>query len=125
MKPFDIEAAKAGEPVVTREGRAAKFLTEVRNEQYPLVFIVHQCDGEETVLSFTREGASLRTLRSRNDLFMRSVEKEGWINIYAHKNLNIRTSSGIVHPTKEAAEENLYRNDIANRVATLKIEWEE
>ena len=29
MKPFDLEAAKRGEPIVTRDGRKAKFIAHV------------------------------------------------------------------------------------------------
>ena len=29
MKPFDLEAAKAGAPIVTRDGRSAKFIAHV------------------------------------------------------------------------------------------------
>ena len=29
MKPFDLEAAKRGEPIVTRGGEAAKFIAHV------------------------------------------------------------------------------------------------
>ena len=37
MKKFDLEAAKAGKPIVTRDGHSARFVTVLTGNPYPLV----------------------------------------------------------------------------------------
>ena len=44
MKPFDLEAAKAGAPIVTRDGRPAKFIAHVA-EAHPSQRLLVLIDG--------------------------------------------------------------------------------
>lgn len=38
FKPFDLEASKAGAPVMTRDGRPARILAfDVKSEKYPVI----------------------------------------------------------------------------------------
>ena len=46
MKPFDLEAAKAGAPIVTRDGRPAKFIAHVA-EAHPSQRLLVLIDGDE------------------------------------------------------------------------------
>ena len=45
MKPFDLEAAKAGAPIVTRDGRPAKFIAHVA-EVHPNHRLLVLIDGD-------------------------------------------------------------------------------
>ena len=69
MKPFDLEAAKRGEPIVTRDGRKAKFvahLPEVKDEFKVIVYI----EGAWSVMSYCDDGVYCTNREDANDLFM-------------------------------------------------------
>ena len=67
MKPFDLEAAKRGEPIVTRDGRKAKFVAyvpEAANEM-----IVCLIGGD--IFLFQKNGAFVHSqFQDQTDLFM-------------------------------------------------------
>lgn len=55
LKPFDLEAAKAGKPVCTRDGRKARIIScSLRNKNFPIAAIVE--DEEENVYQFEANG---------------------------------------------------------------------
>lgn len=57
MKPFNLEAAKAGKKVVTRDGRDVRIVCfDMQNESFPLVAIIKQEGGHESHSSFTAQG---------------------------------------------------------------------
>ena len=83
MKPFDLEAAKAGAPLVTRDGRPAKFIAhvaEAHQNQRLLVLI----DGDIHIRfedgSYLGRGG--RGGETNNDLFMAPVKRTVWVNLY-------------------------------------------
>lgn len=116
MKPFNIELAKAGHPVYTRDGRSARIICFDAKNEYPIVVLVEK-DGIESVARYTTEGFYFSSDRGYYlDLMMKSTKKEGWINIYK----NGRTS--FIYETKEDA----FINHLdTNYLDTVKIEWEE
>lgn len=71
MKKFDLGAAKAGNTVVTRNGKEVKMLHFTRdNERFPLVAIIEN----KQVACFTSEGKfydDVNHKQSKNDLFMK------------------------------------------------------
>ncbi len=47
FKPFDLEAAKAGAPVMTRDGRPARILAfDLKADEYPIAAAIESYDGE-------------------------------------------------------------------------------
>ena len=127
MKPFDLAKAKAGHPVVTRDGRRVRILTcEMNNACYPIVAIITANEpgaGSESTETYTAQGEFFPDgSESQNDLFMAPVKREGWVNLYPPT-----MSSGVlaratsVYATKGLAEVNAS----PNRVACIRIEWEE
>ena len=67
MKPFDLEAAKRGKPIVTRDGRPVKFIAHVPEAKSEI--IVCMIGGE--VLLFQDSGAFVSTCVPEHlDLFM-------------------------------------------------------
>ena len=71
MKPFDLEKAKAGEPIITRNGLPARIICFDRKASvYPIVALVGG-DVNEVVESFTIEGTVLRMSEYPLDLFMK------------------------------------------------------
>lgn len=82
-RPFDLEAAKRGEPLVTRDGRSVKFVAYVQEAQiYPVVAFI---EGAPAVHSLTDDGRywSDNHSTSENDLFMAPKPKRTvWLNLY-------------------------------------------
>lgn len=118
LKPFSLEAAKAGKPVCTRDGRKARIICfDLKNEEYPIVAAIGN-DSSETLLCYTLNGEIVKgNYKSDKDIMMLSEKKEGWVNVYKDGLLGAR-----VHNTKKEAFDNASPKDY---VATVKIEWEE
>ena len=120
MKPFDLEKALAGEPVVTRDGKPVSHITKfpAKNSRWQLCAVV---DG--FIEPFSEDGMHI-FLRPQ-DLFMvenPKVKKEGWINVYKHKSLElIAECGGGVYCNEEKAK----KSAASTCIATVKIEWEE
>ncbi len=83
MKPFNIEQVKAGKRVVTTEGHPARFLAEIDNDTFPLVFVIKTKFDSEFVIEFSRDGS--HGLASRLGLRMAPEKKEYWMNVYRSK----------------------------------------
>lgn len=66
MKPFDLEAAMRGEPLVTRDGRKAKFVAYVQQSKGEKVIAL--IDGD--VFMFFENGCYCREGEDSDDLFM-------------------------------------------------------
>ena len=80
MKPFDLEAAKAGAPIVTRDGRPAKFIAHVA-EANPSQRLLVLIDGA----AYTKfESGKYAAHVSDNDLFMAPVKRTVWANVYGY-----------------------------------------
>lgn len=82
MKPFDLEKAKAGAPVCTREGFKARIVCfDVDNDKFPVVALIKDSiNSNEYPVSLTKEGRfSDGEVDSSNDLLMEGIKKEGWI----------------------------------------------
>lgn len=78
LVPFNIEKAKQGAKVVTRDGRNVRigFFNLKGNNSYPFVGAV-EIDGQERVFFFTTEGKySMLDNESSLDLFIEEEEKE-------------------------------------------------
>lgn len=82
MKPFNFEEAKAGKPVCTRDGRAARIICFDADMPYPVVALVHE-GGEEKLIDYGDAGQfNYSVSEHRNDLFMFSTTKTVWVNLY-------------------------------------------
>lgn len=112
LKSFDLEKAKQGEPVCTRDGRKAVFLTTLSNKRFPVVAIVN-CGQEENVYQYDINGICDEN-DDALDLMMLSEKKEGWVNVY---------NDAPIYDTKESAE--LGASTVKKRIGTFKISWEE
>ena len=120
LKSFDLEAAKAGKPVCTRDGRKARIICfDSKNDpQRPIVALVEHNDNE-LLYEYTIDGKdcfSRISTTGTSDLMMLPEKKEGYVNIYRSQ----------VYDTLEKAKEAYKRtcND-DNYFQTIKIEWEE
>lgn len=126
MKEFDLEKAKAGHPVCTREGHEARILCFDREGQYPIVALVKDA-GNETIFSYNNMGRYSNDGRGYLcDLFMKSEKQKRWINLYKDKDGLLFPGLNLFESEKEA-KDRMESGEKSNRLyyKTVKIEWEE
>lgn len=114
MKPFDLEKALAGEPVVTRNGaRVTKICVfEDVKDSYPVITSING-----RIRSFTSKGAYVNDdSTSPYDLFMAPKKRTVWVNLYPD------TTVAMVRPTKEQADSCAMRQRIGGKAWPLEIE---
>lgn len=118
LKEFDLEAAKAGKPVCTRDGRKARIICfDLNNKNFPIVAIIN-CDTEENAYQYDIDGVCDEHDNNLN-LMMSPEKKEGWVNLC--KNNYGDTLAVGVFPNREEAVSNCP----PSYLSTIKIEWEE
>lgn len=102
FKPFDLEAAKAGEPLVTRDGRKARLLAHVPEfeEEHRVIFAI---EGEGHAMSYSESGVYVHDEASDFDLFMAPKTRTVFVNLYRFKKDGIWDFYGSQFDTAEAA----------------------
>lgn len=126
MKEFDLEKAKAGHPVCTRDGHEARILCFDRIGHYPIVALVKDA-GNETIFSYNNMGRYSNDGRGYlSDLFMKSAKQKRWINLYKDKDERLFPGLNLFESEKEA-KDRMESGEKSNRLyyKTVKIEWEE
>ena len=115
MKPFDLEAAKRGEPICDRNGNPVRFIAHVPEATTPPAkrVIVLALNG---AISLHYENGTYTLTDCDYDLFMatKKVKRERWVNIYS-KNLE-----DCLHLTKEQAN----KEAAPSRIACVRVEYE-
>lgn len=129
LKPFDLEAARNGKPVCTRDGRKARIICfDAKGGDNPIVALYEHTDGSggimEIVEVYHKNGKILEGSESWKDLMMLSEKHEGWINIYKTDIDKYAAVAGYVYlyKTEEEAKAEASPGTV---LATVKIEWEE
>lgn len=90
-KPFDLEAAKAGAKLVTRDGRLARFLAHVP-EAGEAHRVIAYIDGDDESLQFCENGYfRIGGAETTLDLFLAAETKTIYVNLYK----NGRTGYGL------------------------------
>ena len=122
MKEFDLEKAKAGAPVCTREGLPARIICwDRKDDYYPILALVER-NNKEILISATEKGHVFDDERCSNgDLFMTSVKHEGWVNIHKDEYGMPETTERIWKSEESARNA---ANGDESYIATAKIEWE-
>lgn len=121
-KPFDLEAAKRGEPIVNRKGDTVKFIAHVPEATLESRVLTVNDDG---VINCNYEnGKCIHDWESEEDLFMASKKIRGWINIYKDDELGECESRYWFNKDKEQADRRASRS-ITNRIACIEVEFEE
>ena len=111
LKPFDLEKAKEGKPVCTRDGRKARIIScSLRNKNFPIAAIVE--DEEENVYQFEANGVCDEHDENL-DLMMLPEKRNGWVNVYKDS----------IYDTKEEALAG--KSEIRGYIDTIKVSWEE
>ena len=117
MKPFDLEAAKAGKPVCTRDGRKARIICfdAKRKDGKNIMALIPSKEYPEfeDLVAYPNNGNYHGGHENDGDLMMLHQKKEGWIIIHKEAIYD-----------KETAEK-IARETTANVIRIQKIEWEE
>lgn len=119
MKQFDINLAKQGHPVQTRDGKPVRIICFDRKGNNPIVALV---GDEEVIFWYDETGKQCAGIHGNKDLFMATTKHEGWINLYKDEDGTIRTGKN-VHSSEKEAEISLING--TEYITTIKIEWEE
>lgn len=115
MKPFDLEAAKAGKPVCTRDGRKARIICFDRKDVRPIIALIKSDNyDDEGVYYYYADGLNLNSYPSAFDLMMLPEKREGWVNIYDDMR---------IYASEEGAKTGISTE--RNYITTTKVEWEE
>ena len=127
LKPFDIQKAREGKPVCTRDGRKARIICfDSKNDpQRPIVALVEHNDNE-LLYEYTIEGKerfSHISTTGTSDLMMLPEKKEGWVNVY-NADTTFYFVEGMVYDTKEEAIKHI-NPDNEIYITTVKVQWEE
>lgn len=118
LKPFDLEAAKSGKPVCTRDGRKARIICFDAKGKQPIIALFEREKADEEIIQTYNVDGSYYGFgkEDHRDLMMLPEKKEGWINVYPNDCMGEKRYS-----TKEEA----LRYSRSNVIDTVKIEWEE
>lgn len=111
LKPFDIQKAREGKPVCTRDGRKARIICFDRNDLYPIVALIECEDGKEIIGAYSNGGQTEICEIKGTDLMMLPEKKEGWINV----------SKFSTYASKEEA----LSHKTYDIIDTIKVSWEE
>ena len=119
--PFNLEAAKAGKPVYTRDGRKARIICfDRKGDICPIIALVEE-NGMEVTKSYDENGRANYKNADNYDLMMLPEKKEMWMNIY--KGFTGYISGGGLYDTKKEAKDAV--KDDKSYVTTTKVYWEE
>lgn len=122
MKEFNLEEylKNPDREVVTRDGRKVRIIcTDFDNPDYP---VVGEIKGYKWPLSSATNGEAIKGRQLSCDLFFASEKHEGWIVINKYPD-GVRDTNGIIYHTKLDIPDTPPVG--VQRVATIKIEWEE
>ena len=128
LKPFNLQKAREGKPVYTRDGRKVRIICFDREfihkgKNYCIVALINDGSHGESLYSYTEDGLFSSNKIHNSDLMMLPEKKEGWINICRNLNTNkTELDTKDIYNTKEEALQNL---SSMTYVTTVKIEWEE
>jgi hypothetical protein len=116
MKPFDLEKALAGEPVVTRDGKEVTDIAyfPTKDDNYKVCGILNKdCEW------FTNKGFYIQedTEHFKN-LCMKDSLIESWINIYQIGNY---VEAGSSYRSEQGAKDNIQNNSSRIYIKTIKI----
>lgn len=132
LKEFNLEAAKAGKPVCTRDGRKVRIISFDRKflfkgVSYPIIALVEDTAKEENIYGYNEKGKVIieNDTPYKDDLMMLPQKKEGWVNVYkSHERGNtISFIVASIYPTKEEAKKSSVVG--FDYVDTVKVGWEE
>lgn len=129
LRPFNLEQAKAGKPVITRDGRSVRIICFDR-EGYDatIIGLIKQEVGDKEEIGTWNTSGIYFDVSSPNDLFMAPTKITKWFNIYKDEEHSFRLGTRLGYSTKEAATKgricSIIENENENYITTIPIEIE-
>lgn len=118
--PFDLERAKAGDPVETRGGNKVRILCFDRKGNYPIVALIDDDDSEaEEIESFTLEGTHALGCVTNFDLVMAPKVIVKYVIVYSDGSI-----SSPIDTYDEAHELIKFYDLMPGEAAIGKVEYE-
>ena len=111
LKPFNLQRAKEGKPVCTRDGAKARIICFDAKSDAPIIALVTTDDGTEIAFDYLSDGTFFNSENPDNDLMMLPEKKEGGI---------LLRKDGCVFDNEEVAKKNC-----TDDYFVAKVEWEE
>ena len=111
LKEFNLEAAKSGKPVCTRDGRKARIICFDAKCTLPIIALVTNTGGNESLIRYYSNGSFTNLNEAGCDLMMLPEKKEGWVNV----------SKFSTYASKEEA----LSHKTYDIIDTIKVSWEE
>ena len=125
MKEFSLEEylKNTERKVVTRDGRPVRIICTDCKVAQPIIAIVNEGRPHMIITSFWKNGRHIsNSTKNELDLFFAPEKHEGWININKWPD-GVRDTDGIIYHNKLDIPDTPPVG--GQRVATIKIEWEE
>ena len=119
MKPFNLEAAKRGEPIQTRDGREAKFVAHVP-EAIESQRIVVMLSGSLFTM-FETGLCSSSGVEYADDLFMAPKKRTVWVNLYEYTKASNRFDA-YAYVSEALADHARSKDRIGGKAWPLEIE---
>ena len=135
-KPFDLEAAKAGRPVMNVIGERVEIVRfDLNNEDYPILGIVTRKDGTEVSGTYTLTGRKWKggtdKTPGEDDLVMATMvyQERCFVNVFFNNRTKaIETGNGLFSSDEEAKEHGFdlmpYGLNYLDTVP-VEVEWHE
>lgn len=119
MKPFNLEEARKGHPIQTRNGRAAQFITYLPSGEYQVLVMVENKSRFATVVGrMNTDGTD-----HEHDLFMVDRDRKVWVNVYKAPHAPAGVALSLPFVEESHALENAQRGTAV--LATVPLEFTE
>lgn len=122
MEKFDLEKAKAGAKVCTRNGKKARIICVDRDDDTSHIVALVQNKGYESIVCYDNQGMFLPYEERGEDLMMVREKHYGWVVLYRDRDTG-RLCTDMCRSRQVASLRAHYHGDTT--LAVRKIEWEE
>ncbi len=99
----------------TRDGHSVRILCVDARQEYSIVGLVEE-GGRDVIEAWRSNGSYMNSALASRDLINAKIKKEGWINI---------SRGGLLGAFVQNTQEDADMTASMNRVACIRIEWEE
>ena len=129
-KPFNIDQARAGHPVWTRDLRPVRILCYDRSDGYTkdnIVALIKETDDSEYPRVYNSDGSlvGLSGETTKDDLVLATTKKSGWINIYKYQDESFVETGRCTYESEEEAKSHAMTDEEDAYIDTVRITWEE
>ena len=123
MKPFNLEAAKRGEPLVSRDGRKVIHFHHIETDKSRLPCVV-QYEGNLGASWMPDTGIVNSGSEDPSDLFMAPKIVTKYLNVYRSSTSSYAGNHAAVFDNKHDAEENAYDKRVKLLIRAMPIDVE-